>query len=96
MGCVDEIEKNNKDFCSSFIYTKDFYQKLFTLTPDDLSKSQYVAKGYVGIVHRKGKMFYRVSDIMIYKGGNSVAYRMDFKDSDMSIKRDLLIFTEAI
>lgn len=97
MGCADKNEKNNnKDFCSSFTSTKDFYYKLFTLTPNDLSNDKYMSKGYAWLVHRKGWMFYQVSNIMIYKGANWVVYRMDFKNLDMSVKTELVIFPESL
>lgn len=96
MGCSDESEKNNKDFCSAFTSTEDFYNKLFTLTPDDLAKDTYASTGFAWIVHRKGIMFQRVSDVKIYKGKGLTIYRTDLKDPDMSIKTELIVFPESI
>lgn len=97
MGCSDETERNNnKDFCSAFSSTEDFYNKLFSLTPEDLSSDQYLSTGYKWIVHRKGQMFNRVSGIEIYKGNNYSVYRTDIKDDKMSIKSELFIFPESI
>ena len=97
MGCSDETERNNnKDFCSAFSSTEDFYNKLFSLTPEDLSNDQFLSTGYKWIVHRKGQMFNRVSEIMVYKGNDYSVYRTDIKDDEMSIKSELFIFPESI
>jgi len=37
IGCDDEQVKNsNKDFCSAFYTSKEYYEKLFTIMPQDL------------------------------------------------------------
>ena len=71
MGC-EEGRDIYKDFCSAFTSTQDFYQKLFTLVPEDLAKDEYAPIGYSWIVHRKGVMFSRVSKILIYEDRKSV------------------------
>jgi hypothetical protein len=97
MGCSDEAERiKNRDFCSAFSSTGDFYNKLFSLTPADLSKEKYSSTGYKWIVHRKGHMFNNVSKIAVYKGINYKVYRTDIKDKTMSLKTELVIFTESI
>ncbi len=97
MGCIDESERDkNRDFCSAFTSTEDFFDKLFTLTPEDLLNDKYSSTGFKWIVHRKGHMFNRVSGLMIYKANNYSVYRTDIKDEKMSIKSELYIFHESI
>lgn len=97
MGCTNESEREkNRDFCSAFNSTEDFYNKLFTLTPKDLSSDKYSSTGFKWIVHRKGQMFNRVSGLRVYKANNYSVYRTDIKDEKMSIKSELYIFPKSI
>lgn len=97
MGCIDEKEKNqNKDFCSAFSSTKDFYYKVFRLTKTDLLKEKYQSKGFSWIVHKKGIMFKRVSELKIYEKHNMTIFRTDLKDEKMSVKTELFIFKNNI
>lgn len=97
MGCMDEKEKKqNKDFCSSFSSTKDFYYKAFRLTKEDLLKEEYRCKGFSWIVHKKGIIFKRVSDIKIYEKQNMTIFRTDLNDKKMSAATELFIFKNDI
>jgi hypothetical protein len=92
MGCNDEVRELEKDFCSAFSTTKDYLEKVFMLTPDDLSKEKYLAVGNRWIVHNKGHLFQEVEKIKIYKSTNFEAFRTDFKPSNNQVKVDLRIF----
>lgn len=89
LGCgYSEFKEGNKDFCSAFESTEDFYRKLYTLTPDLISKEQ---SGQKWIVHKKGDLFENIEKIRIYKGQGGTVYRSDFKPGSR-LKTELFIF----
>jgi len=99
MGCaLPESREANKDFCSAFNSTKEYYEKLYMLTPDDLRKKEYAAKGNSWIVHQKGSWFAaprQVTAIYKYEGNDFVAYRRDFKtdkSGDKTVTSEVVIF----
>jgi len=93
MGCLGKTKEYEKDFCSSFNSSEEYYTKLFTLTPDDLSKDKYAAVGNKWIIHNKGSWFRDVEKILIYKTSNLTAFRRDFKaSSDKKVKTELIVF----
>lgn len=100
MGCgVPETREANRDFCSAFNSTKEFYDKLYLLTPDDLRKNEYASKGNSWIVHQKGSWFSsprQVTTIYKYKGNGFVAFRRDFDNKKESggkaLTSELVIF----
>ncbi|MBN1982006.1 MAG: hypothetical protein JW795_10765 [Chitinivibrionales bacterium] len=80
MGCSDSATRNaEKDFCSSFGSTGEYFLCLFTLTPQDLATEPFYAKGYYWIVHQKGVYFRDVQRIRMYQSGGVTAFRRDFK-----------------
>ena len=83
MGCKDAtVRKNSKDYCSAFASTKEYFEKLFLLTPEDLSKEKYHATGNRWIVHQKGYMFQDIEKITIYKKDGAdgfTIFREDYK-----------------
>ncbi len=94
LGCTNaDIKDKNKDFCSAFASTKDFYHKLFTLTPDDLHKSEYSGTGNKWIVHRKGFFFENVTKIKIYSGADFIAFESTYT-SDRIMTKEIILFPE--
>lgn len=92
LGCENsEFMEGNKDFCSAFESTEDFYWKLYTLTPEAIAKEKYPTSGQKWIIHRKGFFFEKIEKIRIYKGQGVTVYRSDFKP-DSRLKTELLIF----
>lgn len=92
LGCENsEFREGNKDFCSAFESTEDFYWKLYTLTPEVISKEKYPSTGQKWIIHRKGFFFEKIEKIKIYKGQGVTVYRSDFKP-DSRLKTELFIF----
>lgn len=97
MGCSEETKEKEKDFCSAFKSSKEYYMKLFTLTPETLSEKKYAAMGNKWIVHNKGSWFKDVKNIMIYKNDEITAFRRDFKASaDRKTKTELIIFHKML
>lgn len=95
MGCAGKSKEIAKDLCSAFDSSKDYFTKLYTLTPDDLSKEQYAPLGNDWIVHHKGSWFKDVSDIYIYKSSKFIAFRRDFR-LESKLKSEILIFHDKI
>jgi hypothetical protein len=80
MGCYDSLTQIlNRDYCNSFQSEKDFYFKLFFLTPNDLDKIEYAEKGNFWIVHYKGWFFEDTRPPLIaYENDFYIAYRRNF------------------
>ena len=96
LGCDNnEFREANKDFCSAFGSTEDFFWKLYTLTPEVISKEKYPATGQKWIIHRKGFFFENIERIKIYKGQGVTVYRSDFKP-DSRLKTELMIFLKNL
>jgi len=67
LGCTDEEGRNlNKDFCSAFASTREFFDKMYVLTPDDLKNSNNWQTGNKWIIHRKGFVFEGVNSTNRY------------------------------
>lgn len=97
MGCIyPEARKTNVDYCSAFGSTKEFFEKLYLLTPKDLSKPEYLPIGNSWIVHKKGYLFDNVEKIYIYESKKFKAFRRDFKPTNRSLKVELDIFPDKI
>jgi hypothetical protein len=97
MGCISPETKNNqKDYCSAFSSTQEYFDKLFLLTRNDLKRDEYAAKGNSWIVHQKGFWFKDIKSIYKYKSKDFTAYRMDYKpdtaDSKSSLKTNVFVF----
>lgn len=87
MGCSDTSLANlEKDYCSSFSSSQDFFLKLFTLTPNHLITEKYQARGYSWIVHQKGRWFKGIKKIRLYQGTKFYAFRRDFSDTSYNLK----------
>jgi hypothetical protein len=94
LGCTDEEERNmNKDFCSAFTSTREFYEKLYTFTPADLKRSDNQQTGNKWIVHRKGFVFENVSKTYKYVGKDFVAYVSDYK-SGVNMTKYMILFLD--
>ncbi len=79
LGCDDEGSAAlNRDFCSGFRSSKEFFEKLYTLTPADLEELTPSLMGDSWIIHRKGWLFERTKNIMIYENPDFIAFRRDF------------------
>ena len=96
-GCIDEqVASRNKDFCSAFSSTKDLSYKLFTLTADDINKSDTPPSvGVLWIIHQKGFLFENTKDIHIYEGDKFTAFVQVRKDiKEHGIAKDIDLFHE--
>jgi len=79
-GCNEEASATmNKDFCSGFRSSKEFFEKLYTLTPEDLEEPGPSLIGDSWIVHRKGWLFEGTEKIVIYESPDFTAFRRDYK-----------------
>ena len=97
MGCSGTAKAYQKDFCSAFNSTEEFFSKLFKLTPNDLTMDEYAGIGNKWIVHNKGSWFKNVNELFIYQLEDIVAFRRDFKSSgNQKMKTELIIFPKAI
>jgi hypothetical protein len=94
MGCMDEEERNmNKDFCSAFASTREFYDKLYIFTPDDLKRSDNRQTGNKWIIHRKGFVFENVNSANRYSGNDFFAYENNYKIGGKMTK-DMTLFLD--
>lgn len=92
IGCDDEQVKNsNKDFCSAFDTSKEYYEKLFTITPQDLRSGNKQIIGNKWIVHRKGFTFENVKKLHKYTGRCFVSFESIYK-SDSNMTKDMILF----
>lgn len=100
MGCDKPIDENERDFCGAFKSTQEYYDKVWTLTPDDLKKPQYATRGNYMVVQQKGMWFTNPKAIAIYKyhGDNFIAYRRDFRPDEgkKTITSELVVFHQKI
>ena len=96
MGCDKPTDDNERDFCGAFESPQEYYDKIWTLTADDLEKPQYAGRGNYMVVQQKEMWFANpdVTAVYKYRGNNFVAYRRDFKYSGGSkaMKSELIIF----
>lgn len=94
LGCVDEqVKYMNKDFCSAFDSTKDYYDKLYSLTPEDLKRCNNSMTGNKWIVHRKGFTFENVDTLNKYIGKDFIAFESCYK-SGSKMTKDLILFLD--
>lgn len=94
LGCLDEKVKNmNKDFCSAFVTTREYYDKLYTLTPEDLKKINDSLTGNKWIVHRKGFSFENVAKLHKYIGKDFVAFESSYKTGG-KLTKDMILFLD--
>jgi len=75
-GCSEYAKIKDKDYCSAYKTPQDFFNKVFTLTPDTVENT-----GDKWIVHGKGMLFDNTQKIAIYSGDKFVAYVKYIKDS---------------
>jgi hypothetical protein len=94
LGCADEEVKNrNKDFCSAFTSTRDYYDKLYSLTPEELKENGMLQTGDKWIVHRKGFAFENVNKVSKYIGRDYVAFESSYKTGGKMTK-DMILFLD--
>jgi hypothetical protein len=96
MGCDKPGDDNERDFCDAFESPQEYYDKIWTLTADDLEKPQYATRGNYMVVQQKEMWFANpdVTAVYKYRGNNFVAYRRDFKSGggNKAMKSELIIF----
>ncbi len=73
--CSDEDRKITMDYCSAYNSRRDYFLKLWTLTPVDLEKEKYIQAGYSWLVHQKGSVFQFVDELIIYEKDNFTFFR---------------------
>ena len=74
-GCSEYAKIKDKDYCSAYKTPQEFFNKVFTLTPDTVENT-----GDKWLVHGKGILFDNVKKIEIYTGDKFVAYVKYIKD----------------
>lgn len=93
MGCSSRIKEYKKDFCGAFNSSEEYFKKIFTLTPNDLTKDEYAGIGNQWIIHDKGSFFEDVEKTLIYKKPTLIAFRSDLKESaGKPVKTNLFVF----
>ena len=100
-GCIaQEVRNAERDFCSAFSSSQEYYDKVWLLTPDDLRKVEYASVGNSWLIHNKGILFTDVKLLYKYQGMNFVAYRRDYKDGTpgekSNLKTELTVFHQKI
>jgi len=91
MGCTNKkIRSSNLDFCSAFDSTQGYYQKLFTLTPENIGESR--TKGDLWIIHEKGVAFEYVTKLTVFEGKDFKGYLRIFNNPDLKIRQEIVIF----
>jgi hypothetical protein len=94
IGCLDELTRmSNRDFCSSFSSSQEFFDILFTKTPDILFYTENKRIGYQWILHKKGIYFENVKYSRKYIGKNFIAYESKYIQGKMT--KDLILFFEG-
>jgi hypothetical protein len=94
IGCADEDVRNrNKDLCSAFSSTKEYYNKLFTLTPDDLKSNSDFQAGDKWIVHRKGFTFENAIKLDKYVGNGIEAFVSNYNPG-RNMTKDVILFSD--
>ncbi len=94
LGCADDQVKNrNKDFCSAFTSTRDYYDKLYSLTPEELKENGILQTGNKWIVHRKGFTFENVDKVRKYIGKDFVAFESSYKNGG-NMTKDMILFLD--
>jgi hypothetical protein len=89
-SCSDEDRLTKMDYCSAFKTSNELFQKMFTLTPEDVRTT-----GDAWIVHSKGSAFKNIKKIRILSGKNFTAYEKIVKDQrvkESKFARDLTVF----
>jgi hypothetical protein len=94
IGCSDSESRSiNRDFCSAFSSNKEYFQKLYTLTPDDLNKRKYFPLGNSWIVHQKGIIFQDIKSISIHIHNEFIAFRRDYNlEKNLSVSNGVVVF----
>ena len=100
LGCDNPIDDNERDVCSAFKSPQEYYDKVWTLTPDDLKDPQYATRGNYILVYEKKSWFGTQKAVAIYKyqGNDFAAYRRDFKpdEENRSMTSNLVVFHQKI
>ena len=95
MGCaIEKVRSSNLDFCSAFDSTQGYYQKLFTLTPENIGEPRI--KGNLWIIHEKGVAFEHVKKIIVFEGRNFKGYLRVFNNPDWKIRQEMVLFHDRI
>lgn len=93
IGCLDELTRiSNRDFCASFSSSQEFFDILFTKTPDILLDTGTKRIGYQWILHKKGIYFENVEFTRKHIGRNFIAY--ESKYFHVKTVKDLILFFE--
>jgi len=83
-----------KDFCSAYSSAKEYYHKLYTLTPDMLDGTH--SRGDYWMIHAKGTFFEDSRRINIYQGDNFIAYVRTLKDGKQRLKEEIVLFHDDL
>lgn len=94
IGCLDELTRmSNRDFCASFSSSQEFFDILFTKTPNNLCYAKNKQTGYQWILHKKGIYFENVEYARRYIGNNLIAYENNYIQGKMT--KDLILFFDG-
>ena len=86
--------KREKDYYSAFNSAKEWYHKLFTLTPDIVNEKTFT--GDLWLIHGKGMLFEHIKKIAIYKGNNFTAYASFYKKDNPYLDKEIILFHEDL
>lgn len=82
--CSAENRKITMDYCSAFSSRRDYFFKLWTLTPADLEKKEYIQIGYSWLVHQKGSIFQFVEKLIVYEKDDFTFFRKNMISDNSS------------
>ena len=86
MGCASAAMRSaNMDFCAAFESTREFNEKLFLFTPEELRRINQYNPGNLWIVHKKGYVFEHTDKIYFFQLEGLAAFRQDLKDGKVQI-----------
>ncbi|MBU1169354.1 MAG: hypothetical protein KKD44_07295 [Proteobacteria bacterium] len=82
--------QREKDYYSAFSSVKEWYRKMYSLTPDIITETTPI--GDLWLIHAKGMYFDDTNKIEIYKGDSFVAYVKYFKKDNLYLNMEMAIF----
>ncbi len=87
--CSEKRKLTWKDYCSAFKDGNDYFEKLYTLTPDSITVDTPI--GDLWVIHEKGVYFKSFEKAQIYKTQNFTAYVHTLKPEE-TLRKDITIF----
>lgn len=91
--CSDQLKEKEKDICSAYSSAKEYYHKLFLLTPGMLDGTN--TRGDYWLIHAKGNVFKDTRKIYISEGENFTAYARILK-GETTLKEEIILFHDDL